>query len=128
MNKQQAISKLQRQLNNIHILYLQPRFSNEFNKWKRDTEVAIENIFGVDNRHLKDFNDIDYSSNFLLAYASEPELNQEFKQGLDRAKSTIESFIQEIKDYWNDEDVNSVESYSNTLENIKLGFFRFHHA
>ncbi len=126
MNKQQAISKLQRQLNNIHILYLKPRSSNEFNKWKRDTEVAIENIFGAEKRHLKDFTDIDYISTTLVAYASDEELNQEFKQGLDRAKSTIESFIQEIQEYWDDEDVNSVESYSNTLENIKLICNKFH--
>ena len=126
MNKQQAISKLQRQLGNIRILYLKPRFSNDFYKWKRDTEVAIENIFGADNRHLKDFTDIDYILPALALYASDADLNQEFKQGLDLAKSTLESFIQEIKEYWNDEDVNSIESHSNSLENIQLICNRFH--
>jgi hypothetical protein len=124
MNKEQAINKLQKQLNNIHSLYSKPRFSDDFHKWKRDTEVAIENIFGADKRHLNDFTEIDYIFPVLAAYATSEERNQEFKQGLSRAKSTIESFIQEIEEYWNDE--NSIESFSNTVEKIKLICDKFH--
>lgn len=36
-------------------------FFHEFKKWKRNTEIVIDKIFGDKTRNLKDFDDISYS-------------------------------------------------------------------
>ena len=46
MTKQQALVRLQKQLNEIETIRSGPKFSPEFKKWYRDTEVVIEKIFG----------------------------------------------------------------------------------
>ena len=50
MKKEEAIEKLKRQIQLIDNLKSQPIFSQDFTKWKRDTEISIEWIFGNDTR------------------------------------------------------------------------------
>ena len=52
LTKNKAIAKLQQQINEIEELKNKPNFSPEYKKWHRDTEVAIENIFGQGTRHV----------------------------------------------------------------------------
>ncbi len=60
MRKEDAIQKLQRQRDLIDDLKVKPRFSQDFKKWRRDTEIAIEKIFGLDTRQIEDFKNIGY--------------------------------------------------------------------
>ena len=40
---------------------LQDRSSSpKFKKWRRNTEIAITNIFGKESRHIEDFKDVRY--------------------------------------------------------------------
>lgn len=127
MNKQLALEKLQSQLNHIETLKTKPTFSEDFNVQKRNTEVAIEKIFGSDQRHLNDFKNIKYILPFLAVYATEQKRNQEFKQGLNQAKSILKSFISEIKDYWDDqENTSDIASHSNNTNKVQLICNRFH--
>ena len=45
LSKEDAIAKLNEQIDKISEVKKHERFSPQFKKWKRDTEVAIENIF-----------------------------------------------------------------------------------
>ena len=127
MDKQPAIERLQSQLNYIENLKIQPIFSEDFYVWQRDTEVAIEKIFGSDQRHLNDFKSIEYLLPLIATYGTEEGKNQEFKQGLDRAKSTLKSFIAEIQDYWDDQkDISDIESNSKPINKVELICNRFH--
>lgn len=65
-----------------------------FKKWRRDTEVAIANTFGGESRHSKDFR------RPILSY-----LNGASDQNVrDSVKAILDSMIDEINEYWEDED------------------------
>lgn len=106
LSKEQATEKLQRQSSIVSELKLKSRLSPEFKKWYRDTEVAIEKSFGSDTRHLKDFNKINYSLSSFLLSSPECEFEQAYHRGLDEAHQVIQSFIDELTEYY-DEDLNS---------------------
>ena len=46
MKKEKAIEYLQKQIDLITEVRRSGRYSQDFKKWKRDTEVIIEKIFG----------------------------------------------------------------------------------
>lgn len=103
IKKHDAIEKLRRQQKLIDYLKSKPSSSSDFEKWHRDTQVAIENIFGNETRHLGDFNNISYS---LLEWEEETpniEFDMVYYRGLDRAHSVLESMIDEISEYWKEQ-------------------------
>ena len=59
-DKALAKNLLQRALDSIPALHQSSVDSQEFTKWRRDTRVAIENVFGQNSSQAKDFNDIKY--------------------------------------------------------------------
>ncbi len=77
--------------------------SPDFKKWHRNTEVAIENTFGAKSRHLKDFKGVHYS--VLIATLSTPksEFEQAYARGLNAATSVLQSMIEEVEEYWEDD-------------------------
>jgi hypothetical protein len=111
MKKEDALHKLQRQRDLIDDLKLKPIFSQEFKKWCRDTEIAIEKIFGSDTRQIEDFKKIDYIMPVLAFYATEQGLDQDFISGLDDAKTVLESLIQEIDEYSLEEKNSIIDKY-----------------
>lgn len=100
MKKEEALSKLARQRAQIDGLQRIKRFSDDFTKWRRDTEVTIEKIFGEETRHLKDFQDIRYSP--IISSTSTPDsaFQQRYVDGLSKARVVINSFEDEIQEYW----------------------------
>ena len=76
----------------------------EFKKWQRDTEVAIENIFGQESRHVADFTSIRYSLSVSTSSTPESAWKQAFLRGLENADAVILSLIDEITEYWEDDD------------------------
>lgn len=99
LRKDAAKEKLGRQLNIIDTIRGQ-RNSPEFKKWKRDTQVAIENIFGPETRHLQDFDNVRYTLGFFSSSTPDYEFDRAFEEGLDDAKQILLSLIQEIEEYW----------------------------
>jgi hypothetical protein len=126
--KTRAISQLQKLITIIDTLKVGRPYSNEFNKWKRDVEVAIEKIFPQDPRNLKDFHDIGYYP--ITAYGlglsgkepSEQELQIAYVEGLERARFTLLSMIDEIETYWD----NDSTVKQNALQTVQLICSRFH--
>ena len=103
--KAKAIARLQKALDAISELKNLPQrtSSPEFVKWRRDTEVAITNTFGEGSRHLKDFTDIRYGLSIVTTRTPDSEFQEAYVRGLDSAASVLESMIDEIKEYWEDE-------------------------
>ena len=86
----------------------------EFTKWKRDTEVAIEQIFGKEGRHLKDFGGVSYLGviqfdDYGDRITTDEEILGQYQRGLMRAKTVLESMIEEIQTYWSDEELRPPE-------------------
>ena len=101
MEKQRAIEILQAKIAAISELKTLKRKDPKVKRWKRDTEVAIEKIFGKDTRHRSEFRNIQFSSPFIGA--PEFECQEAYLRGLVEAASLFQSFIDEINEYWEDE-------------------------
>jgi hypothetical protein len=133
--KTRAISQLQKLIGTIDNLKASRHDSGEFKKWKRNVEIAVENIFSKDQRHLEDLS-IQYYP--LSGYSarlgipskdiSDEEYQTAYKQGLETARLVLQSMIEEIEAYWDDE--TSAEEQptptKSTGEIIELICNRFH--
>src|SRR5882672_10130583 len=73
--------------------------SPEFEKWKRDTEIAIEQIFGRATRHIQDFKNIRFYQ--TLSYTGMPADAQQVRcrEGLEEARAILQSMLEEIQEY-----------------------------
>jgi len=103
MNKQIAISQLQDQINKIRVVRATRRFGASFTKWRRDTVVVISQVFGGDEKHIRDFISITYGNQdlpYIPDTAEEATHQRVYEEGLEHAESIINSCIDEIKRYW----------------------------
>jgi hypothetical protein len=100
LNKKDAINKIERLLTQAASLAKQQRLNPHFDKWKRDTEIAIERIFGNQERHLKDFTRIRFSQMYATRQTSEHDHQAHYERGMQKAITIFRSFISEIEDYW----------------------------
>lgn len=94
-----------------------------FDKWKRDTTIGIQKIFGKDSSHVKEFSDISYS---LFAFSSStPDymFDQAYNNGLSKASTMLESMSDEIKFYGLENEPQSLHiSPITTVEKITNRF------
>ncbi len=111
-NKAKSIQRLRRVLDEVPELKRLRRQSPEFNKWRRNARVAIANTFGRKSSHVVDFNSIRYSLMALAMGTPDSEFEAAYRRGLDRAASVLESMIEEIKEYWEDDEESSKTSDS----------------
>ncbi len=108
MKKQDALDKLKRQIDGIKIMRGIRRFGASFTKWRRDTEVIIREVFDGDQKHIDDFTSISYgSSEPSLDFASSDKevkdrLQRAYEEGLEHAESILTSFMDEIKEFWDE--------------------------
>lgn len=109
-SKSKALDRLKSARNEIPKLQSFPRFSSEFKKWRRNTEVAIENTFGEAGRHVEDFTNISYTLSIYHSKTPEYRFQQRYVEGLESAGSILESMIEEIEEYWEDEDEMKVSA------------------
>ena len=113
--KSRAKERLQRALDATHTLKQQRRGSPEFTKWDRDTQIAIANTFGENTRHIEDFNNIRYSTGFGVSGTPDSFYQRAYIGGLERAASILQSMIDEIEEYWEDD-----EQAMAATENIEM--------
>ena len=99
--KAKAIERLQKALDAIPELKQLRPDSAEFKKWRRNTQIAITNTFEDKSPHIQDFTSIYYSPMFVPS--SEPERQEAYVRGLGSAAPVLESMIEEIEEYWEDE-------------------------
>jgi hypothetical protein len=102
MDEPEAIQKLERQRHLL--LNLQAKSSRDpaFTEWKRDTEIAIEFIFGEDSRHVIEFGRVRWWSpapppSYSVAPAKRPPSG--FEEGRNEADALLRSMIKEINEY-----------------------------
>ncbi|MBA5603711.1 hypothetical protein H1224_21960 [Pectobacterium aroidearum] len=97
---------------------------NGFDKWKRDTQVAIKKIFGENSEHIKDFSGIAYGLFAISSMTPEYEFDRAYNRGLERAFTMIESMIDEIKTYGFENEASS--TFDNPLQVVEKIIQRFH--
>ena len=111
--KAKALERLQKALDEIPELKQRPSISPQFEKWRRNTEIAIAKTFGEEGRHVEHFTRISYETRMIfVGDTSDSESQQIYVTGLESAASILESMIDEIKEYW-EEDRKQVQTFSN---------------
>nr|VFK59004.1 MAG: Predicted nucleotide-binding protein containing TIR -like domain [Candidatus Kentron sp. TC] len=103
--KSKALARLRKALDAIPDLKRQyHRNSPGFEKWRRDTEIAIANTFGEKSRHVGDFRRISFSRANFLHHVPDSAKQDAYVEGLESASSVLESMIDEVEEYWEDDD------------------------
>jgi len=125
MNKKEAIKKLEELKQKAETLISMPIRNSEFEKWHRDTQIAIKRIFGRDATYLDEFNNVDYILSVFSDRILKYEFEKSYQNGIKRAITILDSFIDEIRKYW-DESNEDEDNRVSALENIKLIIKRFH--
>ena len=112
--KAKAIERLRNVLDQIPELKQIQRDLSEFKKWHRDTQVTITHTFGDKSSHIKDFNNIRYHLRAFAGNTPEHRFQEAYVRGLEAAASVLESMIDEIEEYW-EEDEQSPNSSNSTV-------------
>ena len=107
--KATAIERIQKALEAVPELEPKPYNSHDFKKWHRDTRLAIEHTFIENPNSVDEFSQISFLVRALFARGTNEEYirrrNQEaYVKGLRSASALLESMIDEIKNYWGDDD------------------------
>lgn len=76
-----------------------PRDSPQFPKWKRDTTIAITNIFG-DSGHIQDFAQISFGTPNTGLAILDSYHQEAYIKGLKCSAAILQSMINEIDQYW----------------------------
>lgn len=123
-NKKKVLERLKKALDAIPNLQKLKRESPEFEKWHRNTEIAIENAFGEKSRHVNDFESINYSANAIYSLENEPLFQKAYIEGLNSATAILQSMIEEVEDYWEDKKNIYTETKAKSkkvdIKNIKV--------
>jgi hypothetical protein len=101
MDKSKALELLRTQLTNLREFRYQ-EVSPDFDKWRRDTRVVLEQVFGRDSRQAKEFEGVPFRSGVITADKSRRlALNTDgFNTGKSRAVSLLESIISEVDQFY----------------------------
>ncbi len=124
LTKSQAITKLQQQAGLIDDLSRGQRHSPEFKRWHRNTEVAIENIFGKETRHSKDFTSIGYGLSAFTSNTPDSAFEEAYRRGLSNARQILESMTEEVLEYW--QEPGSTAASTSKLTALESVCGRFH--
>ena len=112
-SKAKAIERLRRALDKVPELEKLSSDSLEFEKWHRDTRVAIENTFVENPIRVQEFDGISFHwSPIVWGNKREDEIyeREDYLKGLRESSSLLESMIEEIEEYWEGENGGQTSS------------------
>lgn len=108
-SKPVAIERLRRAIARIDVLLEGRHDSPDFDKWLRDTEIALAHTFGEKSRHVRDFKDVSYSAGMVVMGGGDEQFQRPFQSGLLTARSVLLSMIDEVEEFWNGKADESTE-------------------
>ncbi|MCY4352239.1 MAG: nucleotide-binding protein [Gemmatimonadetes bacterium] len=111
-SKDKAIQRLQRALDAIENLKQQQHRSSspEFHKWHRNTKIAIAHTFGQDSSQVEEFTTIRYIPSAMTSSITDSDYQRRYISGLESATSVLESMIEEVEEYWEDDSLIGVST------------------
>lgn len=105
--KAKSIERLRKILDKVPELQMLPRQSPEFKKWRRNAVVAITNTFNGESSHVAEFKSISFSLSAFVSGTPDSYFVAAYRKGLDSAASLLESMIDEIQEYWEEDEESS---------------------
>ncbi len=112
--KQDAIARLQDALGTIAGLKSVSRKSPEFQKWQRNTKIAIKNTFDQDSGHVEEFDAVNYSIREFVSGTPGSKFQEAYVRGLETAEAMLESMIQEVHECWEEDGQDSPSDLTET--------------
>ena len=106
-SKSVSLRRLKGVLGRVPELKALKRGALEFEKWRRDTRVAIGNTFGQDSEHVQEFKSILFSPRTVTTRTTESSRQDIYVRALSRAEVKIQSMIDEIVEYWEDQEAEA---------------------
>ena len=103
LSKPKAIERLKKVLEAIPELKSLRRGSPDFEKWHRKVKIAIVNIFGEESRHINDFQKLSFRLSIVTSKTPDSRFQAAYLRGLESARVLLESMIEEIEEYWEEE-------------------------
>lgn len=125
MNSDRAITIINSLKEKVNDLLYKPRGDIEFHKWHRNSQVAIENIFGENSRHIADFNNIKYSSWAGAMTGDDSHSEVVYRNSLLKVIGVYDSYIEEINQYW-EQELETKPADSSPIYNVVNIIDRFH--
>jgi hypothetical protein len=95
----EAIQHLTQALEELQPLKPLPRGSDQYNKWVRDTRVALQEIFKDDDKHAEEFIEALSSRAVVLSGMTDADWQAEYVGALDRADTLLRSMIDEVRNF-----------------------------
>ena len=83
-----------------------------FTKWQKDVETAVIYMFGESSRHIRDLKVVSYSPVIISSGTSDSRYQEAYVEGLETAQAKLESIVEEIDEYWEEDDPTTVEAVS----------------
>jgi hypothetical protein len=117
MDREKAKELLKRQIALSHDVDVAASNAPSFLKWKRDTEVVIDKVFGASGKHLQDFRNISFAPMHDGCEVSAKKHLSACRRGMATARSLLESMIEEksLSETSGDISNNSKASLENVL-------------
>lgn len=91
-----------------------------FQKWHRDTGVAIERIFGKDTRHLEDFDVIAFYPEVFYPNMARSDYSDIYHGGIERAREVLKSMVDELADFGFPSHLSA--NYPRTIRKVVEGY------
>ena len=99
-SKADSKERIQKLIDQIDVLASIKRGSPEFTKWRRDTRVALENVFSDIPERVQEFTEVSYHPGLATSSTSESDYQGAYIRGLRRAEAILQSMVEEIEEYW----------------------------
>ena len=107
--KTKALERLRKALDSASEVEKVGRKSPSFEKWHRNSLVAITNVFGDSSGNVSEFGSIRFSPPIYYSGMSESHSQRAFLSGMSSAATLLESMIEEIEEYWPDDPPSETE-------------------
>lgn len=105
VTKARAIGILRRKIEGIKKIENLSVSAPEFKRWERNVRVALIELFGDPSGQTREFASIDYIPiAFMVSDEAtiDADVAKAYKDGLARAKSLLQSMIDEVQQYWSE--------------------------
>jgi hypothetical protein len=97
MDNEVALNFLRARRHEIGSLLHLPASGMQFLKWKRDTRVTLETIFGPQSSHADEFSGINFTTIGGISWGDPADGDSVFRTGLAVAQAMLDSMISELK-------------------------------
>lgn len=126
MDKEKAIQIVSQQLSELTGLADSTPGDARFKRWRRNTRVILENVFGKESSQVKEFDLIHFTPGIYTSNEDRQiELNTKaWENGHSGMRAFLQSIIDEIENFYDEEEKVIIEN--NPADCLSLIFDRFH--